>query len=56
MTSKRKGKKPAPRQAPRPQRAPQVQQPAMPQIPQSMDDFQLPPELQKMFDQNKPKF
>ena len=32
------------------------QQPAAQQVPQSLDDFQLPPELQKMFDQNKPKF
>ncbi|GAA4892779.1 signal recognition particle protein [Tessaracoccus lubricantis] len=31
-------------------------QPKAPQVPQSMDDFQLPPELQKMFDENKPKF
>jgi signal recognition particle subunit SRP54 len=54
VTSKRKGKKPAPRPA---QRRPQPgQQPAAPQIPQTMDDFQLPPELQKMFDENKPKF
>nr|WP_255422360.1 signal recognition particle protein [Tessaracoccus sp. MC1627] len=33
------------------------QQPAQqPQIPQSLDDFQLPPDLQKMFNENKPKF
>ncbi|HMS36452.1 MAG TPA: signal recognition particle protein, partial [Arachnia sp.] len=55
VTSKRKGKKPAPRpQQRRPQQG--QQQPAAPQIPQTMDDFQLPPELQKMFDENKPKF
>lgn len=33
-----------------------VPQPKAPEVPQSMDDFQLPPELQKMFDENKPKF
>lgn len=37
------------RQAPQPHRV-------APQIPQSMDDFQLPPDLQKMFNENKPKF
>lgn len=26
---------------------------AQPEVPQTMDDFQLPPDLQKMFDQNK---
>ena len=32
------------------------QLPQAPQVPQSMDDFQLPPELAKMFNENKPKF
>ena len=49
----KKGRKGAARPANRPQ---VPQQPQAPQIPQSMDDFQLPPELAKMFDQNKPKF
>ncbi len=49
----KKGRKGAARPASRPQ---VPQQPQAPQIPQSMDDFQLPPELAKMFDQNKPKF
>ena len=34
----------------------QAQAPQAPAMPQSMDDFQLPPELAKMFDENKPKF
>lgn len=36
------------------------QQPAaqagLPPVPQTIDDFQLPPDLQKMFNENKPKF
>ncbi len=50
----RKGKKARPvkgRQLP--QQRPQA---AAPETPQSMDDFQLPPDLAKMFEQNKPKF
>ena len=50
----RKGKKARPakgRQLPQ-QRPQQV----APEAPQSMDDFQLPPDLAKMFEQNKPKF
>lgn len=45
---KRKGARPAQRQLPK-------QAPAQ-QIPQSLDEFQLPPDLQKMFNENKPKF
>ena len=49
--SARKGKKkraarPAPRQALAPEQS-------MPQAPQTMDEFELPPELQKMFEQQK---
>ena len=46
----KKGRKPA-----APQRA-LPQQPAQPAAPQSLDEFQLPPELQKMFNENKPRF
>ncbi|MHA6511363.1 signal recognition particle protein [Tessaracoccus sp. Z1128] len=35
---------------------PAQQRPAQAEIPQSLDEFQLPPELQKMFNENKPKF
>ncbi|MHA6524498.1 signal recognition particle protein [Tessaracoccus sp. G1721] len=31
-------------------------QPGLPQVPQTIDDFQLPPDLQKMFNENKPRF
>ena len=50
----RKGKKARPAKGRQlPQQRPQQ---AAPEAPQSMDDFQLPPDLAKMFEQNKPKF
>jgi signal recognition particle subunit SRP54 len=44
------------RKGPKGVRQQPVSQAGLPQVPQTIDDFQLPPDLQKMFNENKPKF